>query len=58
MPRQRRIDEDAFKTALRSLSIDQIMSLDNCKTSADVWGEICIKMNRGNNAENRRACFD
>ncbi|UJR13060.1 hypothetical protein I4U23_000086 [Adineta vaga] len=58
MPRQGRIDDKAFKNALNSLSIDQIMSLDICKSTSEIWGELCIKMGKKNSAENRRACFD
>ena len=58
MPRQRRIDDETFKRALYSLSIDQIISLNDCQTSADVWGQLCMKMGKANNQENRRACFD
>ena len=58
MPPKARIDEEVFEKALQSFRIGDINLLDNSKARADIWGQLCILMDKADNMENRRACYD
>ena len=58
MPPKTRLEPDAFQEALRALSTDEVALLDRATLSADIWGHLCLLMDRANNKKNQRACFD
>ncbi|CAF1327049.1 unnamed protein product [Rotaria sp. Silwood1] len=58
MPPKGRIDEEVFQRALQTLNNNEIRVLDGSKATADIWGRICTLMNKADNVENRRACYD
>ncbi|CAF3851389.1 unnamed protein product, partial [Rotaria magnacalcarata] len=58
MPRKARINEESFEKALCEIGIDDVALLNSSKSSADIWGRICSRMGKGDNIENRRACYD
>jgi len=58
MPQKGRIDEEAFLNALQSMRTDEIASLDNFKSTAEIWSQLCILMNKADNMGNQRACYD
>ena len=58
MPPKARIEEESFQRALQSLAGDEIALLDTSKSTADVWTRLCILMDKADNMENRRACYD
>ena len=58
MPPKARIDDESFQKALSSLAGDEIALLDTSKSTADVWNRLCILMDKADNTENQRACYD
>jgi hypothetical protein len=58
MPLKVRIEEEAFQRALYALGKDQLCLLDSSSTTSAIWGFLCVLMNKADNIENRRACYD
>ena len=58
MPPKARIEDLCFKGALSVLEPDQLRLLDHSSTTDIIWSYLCLLMNKANNAENRRACYD
>jgi hypothetical protein len=58
MPLKARIEEEAFQRALYALGTDQVCLLDSSSTTNAIWGHLCVLMNKADNFENRRSCYD
>lgn len=58
MPPKARIDENSFQQVLSLLELNQLHQLESSSTTDPIWGYLCTLMNKGNNPENRRACYD
>jgi len=58
MPPKARIESEAFQRALYTLEPDKFCLLDSSSTASAIWGYLCVLMNKADNAQNRRACYD
>ena len=58
MPPKSRIEAVAFQNALRLLNIDELNSLVSSKLTSGIWSRLCALMDKADNTDNQRACYD
>lgn len=58
MPPKARIELDTLQRVLYTLEADKLCLLDSSSATSEIWGYLCILMNKADNTQNRRACYD